>query len=116
MPGLLVVAVLVLSPYVCVVEKAGVFRSISRSVSLTRGYTWKLVGCNLAALIAYTVSMLIVNRGVDAKLHPFAAHICVWPLTMFVNAFLCVFYAVFYHRLRATKEGIPEPAIAALFD
>jgi uncharacterized membrane protein len=99
---------------VCVVERAGVFRSLGRSRELTRGHRWKILGLLLLVLVAG----LIVDSRVDAIMGAAAGFDTTVSQTVesiwdaIWAAFFAVIVAVIYHDLRVAKEGV----VAALFE
>jgi hypothetical protein len=59
-PGLILLARLSLAPFILVVEKKGVFASLSRSWSLTKYHTWDMLGANFVQYIGGGSSLLLL--------------------------------------------------------
>jgi len=109
---------------VCVVERAGPFRSLRRSRELTKGYRWKILGLLALVIIPGLVVGVIVGAiaGAVAALAPAGgASVAVsqgigliWNALWF--GFVAVIFAVAYHDLRVAKEGVDIDQIAAVFE
>jgi len=109
---------------VCVVERAGPFRSLGRSRELTKGYRWKILGLLALVIIPGLVAGVIVGAiaGAVAVLAPaggasFAVSQgigLIWNALWF--GFVAVIVAVAYHDLRVAKEGVDIDQIAAVFE
>jgi len=108
---------------VCVVEKAGVFTSMSRSRFLTKGYRWQLFGTFLLIMAVSfgVVAVVGVSSGAgiigiatgNAPVGPTFAY---YGLGAFLFAFIGVFTGVFYYDLRVAKEGVDIAKIGGVFD
>jgi hypothetical protein len=113
-PGLIALAAFAIALPICVVERAGPFRSLSRSAELTRGYWWPILGVAVSILIVSAVAGLAIRAALPASGLPVA--IATWAWNVFVTAYSSVYAANLYHDLRAVKEGIGIPEIASVFD
>ncbi len=114
-PGLIALAALYVALPVCVVERLGPIRSMSRSTDLTSGHWWPILG----VVVAMSLVTLIVNAAIRSALPlepamPSVAAAWIWGVL--ANSFSSVFTAILYHDLRAVKEGIGIEQIAAVFD
>lgn len=98
----------------CVVERAGPFRSLSRSIDLTEGYRWKVLVILLATLVvtiggAFAIERLLGQISTASLLVRF-----VWQsLALSLDAVLS---AATYLDLRIAKEGGEVERLAAVFD
>ncbi|MGA7239188.1 MAG: hypothetical protein WBY44_26135 [Bryobacteraceae bacterium] len=113
-PGLIALAAFSVALPICVVERAGPLRSLSRSAELTRGYWWPILGVALAIIIVSAVVGLAIRAALPASGLP--ATIAAWAWNVFVTAYSSVYAANLYHDLRAVKEGIGIQEIASVFD
>jgi hypothetical protein len=129
-PGLVFVALLLVVPAallmwamatpVCVVERLGPFRSLSRSRALTKGHRFRILGLLLLTLIFGW----IVGAILDAILALGPAGSFGAAVTQTINliwnalwtAFFALVIVVAYHDLRVAKEGIDTEQIAAVFE
>jgi hypothetical protein len=101
---------------VCMVERAGPWRSLRRSMRLTKGYQWKIFGIvlllfagfvavdNLFATVLWAIGDVAMRYVVSAIWY------AVW------GAFLAVFLGVTYYELRRVKEGVNLEQIVSVFD
>ncbi len=106
---------------VCVVEKAGVFASMSRSRFLTKGHRWQVFGMFLLiTVVAYGLIGIIgfaTGRGfLGVASGGGALAIAYNGLMAFVGAFFGILTGVFYYDLRVAKEGIDIHKIGGVFD
>jgi hypothetical protein len=114
-PGLIALAALYVALPVCVVERVGPIRSMSRSTDLTTGHWWPILG----VVVGIAIVTAIVNAAIRAALPaepaiPIVAASWLWGVLS--ASFSAVFTAILYHDLRAVKEGIGIEQIAAVFD
>ena len=108
-PGLLLMAMLMVLIPAIVIENAG-FGAFSRSSDLTKGYRWPIVGL----LALYFVAFLCISMGFSFVMAPLllagsAGQIAILALNTILNAF---FYGIggllavlTYERLHDLKEG-----------
>jgi hypothetical protein len=113
-PGLVALAAFSVSLPICVVERAGPLRSLSRSADLTRGYWWPILGVAVSILIVSAVAGLAIRAALPVSGLPVT--IATWAWNVFVTAYSSVYAANLYHDLRAVKEGIGIQEIASVFD
>jgi len=123
-PGLMLLTMWFVATPVCVVERAGVFRSMGRSRELTKGHRWKIFGLYLVVLIpaliigailgAVIVSggAAVINSALSSTLGKIAN--LIWSAVW--TAFLAILAVVTYHDLRVAKEGVDTDQIAAVFE
>jgi hypothetical protein len=113
-PGLIALAAFSIALPICVVERAGPLRSLSRSAELTRGYWWPILGFAVALLIVSAVVGLSIRAALPVSGLPVT--IVTWAWNVWVTAYSSVYAANLYHDLRAVKEGIGIQEIASVFD
>ena len=108
---------------VCVVEKAGVFTSMSRSRFLTKGYRWQVFGTFLLIMVVSFSFVAVVGVssgvgiiGIASGNAPVGLTIAYHGLGAFIFAFIGVFTGVFYYDLRVAKEGVDIAKIGGVFD
>ncbi len=109
---------------VCVVEKAGVFTSMSRSRFLTKGHRWQVFGTFLliggASFGLMAILSVASGRGfveVASGAGPLiGVTIAYYVLGTFISAFFGVVTGVFYYDLRVAKEGVDINKIGGVFD
>jgi hypothetical protein len=99
-----------------VVERPGVFPSLSRSAALTKGHRWQVFGILLLIGVVYIVASFIVPRIFAAIGGPVLAQLAQWIVTAAYTAFSAVVTAVGYCTLRLAKEGVGIEEIAKVFD
>ena len=114
-PGLILFCMFYVAVPVCVVERPGVFASLSRSAFLTKGYRWKVFGTLIVIMIAsiavqYVARLILGSAGLYVLL--FGAQV----LNTVVGAFGSVLNGVIYYQLRVAKEGVDIETIARVFD
>ncbi len=122
-PGLVIMTIYFVSIPVAVVERPGVFASLTRSAELTHGYRWKVFATILVTL-AIMMAVAIVLQGVlvtvaTGSLFSPASEIAFgasFIIEAALSAFWAVIVAVMYFQLRTVKEGIDVAEIARVFD
>jgi hypothetical protein len=99
---------------VCVVERAGPFRSLGRSAALTAGHRWKILAIlGLALLLdimALSLPELLLAR------FPISRLISSAFIELLLWTYLMVLMVVAYHDLRIAREGVDIEGIASVFD
>ena len=107
---------------VAVVEGPGVIASLQRSVALTAGYRWHLLGMfillGIAAVVVFGGYGLLVEglTHVSGALGATLSFIGNIVLSLLVNAYLAALAAVGYYSLRVGKEGADIAEVAKVFD
>jgi hypothetical protein len=121
-PGLIVTTMLWVTIPVAVVERRGL-GSLSRSAELTKGYRWPLFGLLVIMfVIIIGISFLfgLVSAGIMVGGLTEATYAGLlatnWVAGSFAAMFAAILYAVSYHDLRVTKEGLDTNQIASVFD
>jgi hypothetical protein len=114
-PGLMVACMYYVSIPACVTEQTGVFKSMSRSAFLTKGYRWQVFGMFLLIVGGGLVLGLIVGL-VFALTGKVGLEIASQAMSAIVSAFNGVIVGVFYYQLRVAKEGVDIDKIASVFD
>src|SRR5262245_60332038 len=99
---------------VAVIERPGPVASLKRSVELTKGNRWRILGI---VLLLFLISIGVGIIGiVFGFLGPIVGGIIQPVLNSLVGIFSAVLIAVGYFRLRVAKEGIDISDIARVFD
>jgi hypothetical protein len=101
---------------VAVVEGQGVIASLRRSIFLTKGNRWRILGLVallwlVAGLITGAASAVFLGTGA-VGVYPYVDHV----LTAFFTVVIAVVSAVGYHDLRLLKDGVDVDGIASVFD
>jgi hypothetical protein len=117
-PGLIVACVCYVAMPACVAERTGFSESISRSISLTEGHRWQVLGAVLLMqFVNYVITRIIVS--VLAPVGLTEMLIAMMAAATILNAFNGVLVSVFYYELRGTRKGIDSidsKKIAGVFD
>jgi hypothetical protein len=107
---------------VAVIERPGVVASLTRSVSLTAGYRWQILGIYLlliviaiAVVIALGIVTFIIGL-ISGTLGSIVQFILNIGFSLVATAYIASLAAVGYYSLRATKEGADIHDIAKVFD
>jgi len=114
-PGVLALAAFRVALPTCVVERLGPIQSISRSVDLTRGHWWPILGV-LFALFLVNLAVAAALRAALPLQPALPYTLASWIWTVITTSCGAVFTAILYHDLRAVNEGIGIEEIAAVFD
>lgn len=113
-PAFIVMCVYYIAPQACVVERKGVFASLSRSAALTKGHRWRILGI-VIVLMLVNIAVGYVLGLVLAGLSTLAALVTgAWQVL--AGAFSAVLGAVLYFQLRSVKEGFELDQIVSVFD
>jgi len=115
-PGFIVITMLWLAVPVVVVERPGVFASLSRSAVLTKGHRWRILGVLLIIGISSYVIEILVGRIFGAFGGTFIVDLLQWLVTAVIAAYSAVTIATGYSILRFEKEGVDVHSIAQVFD
>ena len=119
-PAFIVAVILFVVVPAVVIERAGVFGSLGRSMELTKGCRWKLFAVLLVMLCIHTALAFVVGIFVGffgAMWN--VANPEVYSVTfssILSLALLSVFATVCYYELRRTKEGLSGDQLAAALD
>ncbi|WP_063832843.1 hypothetical protein [Labrenzia sp. DG1229] len=101
-----------------VIERCG-FGALKRSVELTRGFRWPIVGAMLLATIFSNFLDKVANAVSDLALehgNALLESIAYAAISSIGYAFLGILTALIYARLREIKEGVSVDQIAEVFD
>ena len=115
-PGLIVWTMLWVAIPAAVVERPGVFASLSRSAQLTKGYRWRVFGVIVLIFVMGAVLSFIKGALLGGIANPTTTVLGDLVVTAFFTALGAVVSAVAYHDLRVVKEGADVEQIAAVFD
>ena len=115
-PALMFLCAYYVAVPVCVIERPGIFRSLSRSRELTKGMRWQIFGLIAVVFVLAIVVgglMLVVGRAVGGQVAGTVAQF-VWQSV--ASSFGAVLVAVVYHDLRTSREGVNVGEISSVFD
>ena len=112
-PGIIISVIIYVAIPVAVLEKPGVFMSLSRSADLTKGFRWKVLGIAIVVfvisfIVSFAAAFVVGTEGLVALFLNLIAD----ALVIAVGA---VFIAVTYQELRRVKEGVDIDTIASVF-
>lgn len=122
-PGFWLMALFSVSAPAIVIERAG-FQGLRRSIGLTKGYRWPIVGA--LVVIGFCCLMLLIVTGVIVALFAetlvlndgLALLVVLLPLIAYGISFslIAIVIGLIYTRLREIKEGIGSDDLAKVFD
>lgn len=123
-PGVILMVIWTVAAPVCVLERPGVFASLSRSRNLTRGHRWPIFGLFVVYLVAYFVITMvlggIVGAGAAAAGGESAISVASIIAATVGGALAGIVtsagVASIYYELRVIKEGVGAAQLAAVFD
>jgi hypothetical protein len=118
-PGIIVLVVTAAAVPAAVVERPGVWGSITRSAELTKGNRWRVFALMVifyAAFMAIGWLLSLLGLPVFSPDGSLFAIVLLYLWSGVTTAFFAVFGAVIYHDLRVAKEGATSAQIAAVFD
>ncbi len=107
---------------VAVIERPGVIASLTRSITLTAGYRWQILGIYLLLIviaIAFVIVLTVVTAiigFISGTLGSIAEFILNFGFSLVATAYVAALAAVGYYSLRVTKEGADIHDIAKVFD
>ncbi|WP_374657984.1 YciC family protein [Phenylobacterium sp.] len=122
-PGVILMIMWSVAAPAFVVERIGVFDSLSRSRNLTRGHRWRIFGLFVAYLAVYFAAALVL--GGVAVAFSFAGGAGASAIASVVGDALASVIggvissagaAAIYYELRAIKEGVGVNQLASVFD
>jgi len=115
-PGLMLMCMWYVALPVCVVERAGIGESMSRSRLLTKGCRWKILGQVLVVAVPFYLVIFLIAY-LTARSGQVGVSLWIQELSgVVMSAVLSVLGAVTYFRLRSLQEGVDLERIAAVFD
>jgi len=107
---------------IAVIERPGVVASLTRSISLTAGYRWQILGIYLL-LIVIAIGVFIVFwvvtfiiSAISGTLGSIVEFVLNIGFSLVATAYIACLAAVGYYSLRVTKEGADIHDIAKVFD
>ena len=122
-PGLMLTTAWIVAVPAQVVERTGVFGSLSRSADLTRGNRWPIFGL----LVAYAIGSFVLQTtltgvgaafaGASLQTVQIVSQGLLIPLSTTATGLVAaVGVASIYYELRSAREGVGPEALAAVFD
>jgi hypothetical protein len=107
---------------VAVIERPGIVASLQRSVALTAGYRWHVLGVLLLLIvitivvgIAVGIVVAIISL-ISSGLGGVISFLLNIGFSLVITALAATLAAVGYYHLRVAKEGVDIGAIAKVFD
>lgn len=110
-PGLVLATLYFVAVPACMVEGTGILASLSRSLFLTKGYRWQVVG----TVVLMTIVSLIFTAGALFTFRS-AAPLADLVIAALLGTFYNVFNGIFYYQLAVAREGVNGNRIASVFD
>jgi len=115
-PGLTLFIMFWVAIPVAVVERPGIIASLKRSIFLTKGNRWRILGLVVllwlvSALVTLTASAIFIATGALGAT-PYVDYI----LTAFITVMIAVVSAVGYRDLRVLRDGVDTDTLASHFD
>lgn len=101
---------------VCVVERPGIRRSVSRSWALTKGSRWRIFLLILSLWLLNVLATVSVVGLAAGKISITAAAVAGLILAVLTTSLQAVLAAVGYHDLRVAVEGVDTEELASIFD
>lgn len=113
-PGMIVMCVYLVAAQACIVERTGVFASLSRSAALTKGHRWQIFGIVLVLFLVTIVVSALLGMILSASGTLTGLIGGTWQAL--AGTFWAVLGGVIYFQLRSVKEGFELDQIASVFD
>ena len=115
-PGITLFVMFWLAVPVAVVEGPGVFASLKRSVFLTKGNRWRILGLFVVLWLIYFLISMVMEVAFMATgalgIYPYIGYV----LAALFTVMFAVVSAVGYHDLRRLRDGVDIDGIGAAFD
>jgi len=126
-PGIILGICWIVSSPVLVVEKAGIFQALQRSLALTRGHRWAIFGLMLLYMLVVVIVAIIIFTIFSGSIVPpqpgelaaqpgIATILFLALIQSFEVLISTVGIAAIYFELRRIKEGIDVSELASVFD
>ena len=94
LPGLYISARLLFANYLAIIFDKGIINSLKKSIEITQGKGWRVLGCLLAVIISFLFIMILVLAGPAAFL--IEENINVYMAIVFSFSFLFTTYITIY--------------------
>jgi hypothetical protein len=101
---------------ICMVERLGPWRSLTRSARLTQGHRWRLVGIILMVFVPALIVDTVISVTVTALGGKMVQLIVSLLWYAIFSAFFAILVVVTYYELRSVKDGADIEQIATVFD
>jgi hypothetical protein len=116
---LIIVTIYFVTTPICVVEERGPFASMRRSMQLTKGHRWKVLGLWLLLIALLVIAGILIGL-LEFALRAVGGLVLAAISGLVWNAIWVAYYAVMvavaYHELRVAKEGVDIEQVASVFD
>ncbi|HTO63381.1 MAG TPA: hypothetical protein VMM15_19230 [Bradyrhizobium sp.] len=113
-PGVIVLCMLYVAIPVCVIERPGIFASLDRSATLTKGSRWQIFGLLVLTSIVSGIAQFVLEKVLGVATIWGTLFNFGWQVV--ATSFNAVLVAVVYRELRMTKEGMDIDNLANVFD
>jgi hypothetical protein len=125
LPGIALCVMWAVAAPALVAERLGPYQAISRSMDLTEGARWKVLGMELVLVTAWTMlvaavaSMRVLWSGLPGAIAPGGFSVSYWAIEAAVRTVTALgfglFHASMYVELREWKEGPATDALENVF-
>jgi len=115
-PGFILMVLFWVAIPVAVIERPGVFASMKRSATLTKGNRWRIFAIVAILLLIGIVVTAVLELVLPVVFGTTTFILFDWAVQSALAALGAVMTAVGYHDLRVAREGIDIETIAAVFD
>ncbi len=115
-PGVILYVMFWVAIPVAVVERPGVIASLQRSMFLTKGNRWRIVGILVILWVVLILGILLLGAVFGSSQSTAVLVYANYVVTVLITVVLAVVSAVGYHDLRLLKDGVDVDRIAAVFD
>lgn len=114
-PGLILSTIWFVALPACIVERFGPWTSLRRSLQLTKGHRWKILGLVLLLLVP-TWSSSFVGWLLSTATSEFVGTVGEWLCTTIMTAITAAVVVVTYYDLRVVDEGADIAGLAVVFE
>jgi len=118
-PGVIILCMLMLSVPALVAERPGIFKSMTRSMTLTNGFRWKIFAVVLLTVIIsmiFNFVVIMVYKLIPmTETLPYQNSFIKVITDQFSVLFVAIVTTVAYHDIRVVKEGTHIDEMARIF-
>lgn len=114
-PGLIVMTMFAVAIPACVVERPGVFKSMDRSIELTKGSRWGVFAVVLAIMMFYGLFGMVAGFAALASVEQWIVNLFNVCMTLVFAPGQAVVMSVIYHDLRTKTEGAEVTELTEVF-
>jgi len=114
-PGFILSTIWFVALPACIVERVGPWTSLRRSLQLTKGHRWRILGLVLLLLIP-TWGSSFVGWLLSTAASELVGTVGEWLCTTIMTAITAAVVVVTYYDLRVVDEGADIAGLAVVFD